>query len=188
MRKSSGSGFFSLSLACFFLTLHSSTKSSKTNLANVLTFPKTKKSHLDKEGALNHPGVRLPPPLPPTCNALLNRPLFTWAWNQYKIVISGFRVCFFNNYIEKNQNNTQFEECASSHTSLRDGSSYQIGWKDSKRQLTPTPYPLEWSPSLEIMCRACISYYLALVPPCIYSTDTKCLRGPGQFGHHSGTT
>ena len=41
--------------------------------------------------------------------------------------------------------------------------------KGSKRQLTPTPRPSEWSLSLEIIY-ACISYYLALVPPCIYST------------------
>ena len=27
-----------------------------------------------------------------------------------QIVISGFRVCFFNNCIEKNQNKTHFEE------------------------------------------------------------------------------
>ena len=33
-----------------------------------------------------------------------------WAWNWYKRVISGFRVCFFNNCIEKNQNKTHFEE------------------------------------------------------------------------------
>ena len=33
-----------------------------------------------------------------------------WAWNWFKRVISGFRVCFFNNCIEKNQNKTHFEE------------------------------------------------------------------------------
>ena len=32
------------------------------------------------------------------------------SWNWYKIVISGFRICFFNNCIEKNQNKTHFEE------------------------------------------------------------------------------
>ena len=37
----------------------------------------------------------------------LNRAL--WAWNWYKRVISGFRVCFFNNFIEKNQNETHCE-------------------------------------------------------------------------------
>ena len=42
-------------------------------------------------------------------------------------VTSGFRVCFCNNCIEKNQNKVHFEEDSSSHTSLRDGSSYQIG-------------------------------------------------------------
>ena len=39
---------------------------------------------------------------------------------------SDIRV-FFNNCIEKNQNKTHFEEGSSSHTSLRDGSRYQIG-------------------------------------------------------------
>ena len=39
-----------------------------------------------------------------------------WSWNWYKIVISGFRVCFFNNCIEKNQNKTNIEEGSSSHT------------------------------------------------------------------------
>ena len=38
----------------------------------------------------------------------LNRAL--WAGNLYVIVISGFRVCFVNNCIEKNQNKTYFEE------------------------------------------------------------------------------
>ena len=38
----------------------------------------------------------------------LNRTLRAWNW--YKRVISGFRVCFFNNCIEKNQNKTHFEE------------------------------------------------------------------------------
>ena len=37
-------------------------------------------------------------------------------------------LCFFNNCIEKNQNKTHFEEGSCSHTSLRDGSRYQIGW------------------------------------------------------------
>ena len=32
------------------------------------------------------------------------------AWNWYKRVIAGFRVCFFNNCIENNQNKTHFEE------------------------------------------------------------------------------
>ena len=42
---------------------------------------------------------------------------------------SNFSVqgMFFNNCIEKNQNKTHFEEGSSSHTSLRDGSRYQIG-------------------------------------------------------------
>ena len=33
-----------------------------------------------------------------------------WAWNWFKRVISGFRVSFFNNCIEKNQNQTHFGE------------------------------------------------------------------------------
>ena len=40
--------------------------------------------------------------------------------------------------------------------------------KSSKRQLTPPPTPQN-GPYLWKSC-ACISYYLALVPPCIYST------------------
>ena len=38
--------------------------------------------------------------------ATLNRAF--WSWNWYKIVISGFKVCFFDNCIEKNQNKTHF--------------------------------------------------------------------------------
>ena len=38
------------------------------------------------------------------------------AWNWYKRVISGFRTCFFNNCIEKNQNKKNFEKGSSSHT------------------------------------------------------------------------
>ena len=42
---------------------------------------------------------------------------------------SNFRVqgMFFNKFIEKNQNKTHFEECSTSHTSLRDGLRDQIG-------------------------------------------------------------
>ena len=40
-------------------------------------------------------------------------------------VISGFRVCYFNDFIEKNQNKTHFEEGFSSYTSLRGGSGHQ---------------------------------------------------------------
>ena len=66
-----------------------------------------------------------------------------WSWNWYKIVILGFRVCFFNNCIEKNQNKTHFEGGSSSHTSLRDGSRYQIGWifgKISNSLSPPCPH------------------------------------------------
>ena len=50
-------------------------------------------------------------------------------WIMKLIQKSNFRVqgMLFNNCIEKNQNKTHFEEGSSSHTSLRDGSSYQIG-------------------------------------------------------------
>ena len=58
----------------------------------------------------------------------LKRAFWSENCNWKKIVISGFRVCFFNNYIEKHQNNTYFEEGPSSHNSLRDGSRYQIRW------------------------------------------------------------
>ena len=46
-----------------------------------------------------------------------------------KLILSNFMVkgLFFINCIEKNQNKAHFEECSSSHTSLRDGSRYQIG-------------------------------------------------------------
>ena len=47
---------------------------------------------------------------------LLNRAF--WAWKWYKRVISGFRVCFFNNCIEKNQNKTHFEEGTSESPSF----------------------------------------------------------------------
>ena len=76
-----------------------------------------------------------------------------WAWNWCKIIISGFRVCFFNNFIEKNQNKTHFEEGSSSHNSLRNGSRYQIGWISERFQtaVDPHPPPSELSLSLEIM-------------------------------------
>ena len=73
---------------------------------------------------------------------------FFLAWNWYKRVISGFRVCFFNNCIEKNQNKTHFEEGSSSHTSLRDGSGYQNGWIFGKvpNGRWPPPPPLRMVP------------------------------------------
>ena len=40
--------------------------------------------------------------------------------------------------------------------------------KGSKRQLTPNPTPQN-GPYLWKSC-ACISYYLAIIPPCIYAT------------------
>ena len=74
---------------------------------------------------------------------------------------------------KKNQNKTHFEEGSFSHTSPRDGSGYQNKWIFGKGSKQPfTLRPSEWSLSLEIMCNshcACISYYLALVPSCIYS-------------------
>ena len=83
-----------------------------------------------------------------------------WAGNWYKRVISGFRVCFFNNCIEKNQNKTHFEEGSSSHTSLRDRSRYQIGWIFRKvtNSSWPQPPTPQNGPHLWISC-ACISYY-----------------------------
>ena len=56
---------------------------------------------------------------------------------------SHFRVngTFFNNYIEKNQNKTYFEEDSSSYTSLRDGSGYQNGWIFGKVLNGPWPPP-----------------------------------------------
>ena len=49
--------------------------------------------------------------------------------HEFDTIYSNFRVqgMFFNNCIEKNQNKTYFEGGSSSHTSLRDGSRYQIG-------------------------------------------------------------
>ena len=76
-----------------------------------------------------------------------------------KKVISGY--VFFNNCIERNHN----------HTSLRDKSGYQNGWifgKVLNGSWPPPPTPQN-GPHLWKSC-ACISYYLALVPPCIYST------------------
>ena len=94
-----------------------------------------------------------------------------WAGNWFKRVISGFRVSFFNNCIEKNQNKTHFEEGSSSHTSLRDRPGYQNGWMSGKvpnGSWLPPPAPQN-GPYLWKSC-ACISYYLALIPPCIYAT------------------
>ena len=101
-----------------------------------------------------------------------------WAWNWYKRVISGFRVCFFNNCIEKNQNKTHFEEGTSesppplemfwkysSHT--RDGSGYQNRWifkKVLNGSWPPPPAPQNGPYENHV------SFYLALVPPCIYAT------------------
>ena len=71
-----------------------------------------------------------------------------WSWNWYKLVISGLRVCFFNNCncIEENQNKSHFEEGSSSHTSLRDGSGYQIGWIFGKVPNGSWPPPLRMVP------------------------------------------
>ena len=64
-----------------------------------------------------------------------------WSWNWYKIVISGFRVCFFNNCIEKNQNKTHFEEGSSSHTSLRTGHTTKSDEFSERFQMAVDPHP-----------------------------------------------
>ena len=96
-----------------------------------------------------------------------NRHFLAWDW--FKRVISGFRVCFFNNCIEKNQNKTHFEEGSSSHTSLRDGSGYQNGWIFGKVPNGHWPPAPQNGPYLWKSC-AYISYYRALIHPCMYST------------------
>ena len=61
--------------------------------------------------------------------------------------------------IEKNHNNTHFEEGSSSHSSLRDGSGYKTDdFSESAEFLetavdphSGTPHPSEWPPSLAIM-------------------------------------
>ena len=78
-----------------------------------------------------------------------------WAWNWYKRVISGFRVCFFNNCFQKNQNKTHFEE-------------------------GPQNGPHIWK-----SC-ACICHYLALAPPCIYSTISIIKKLQHNFSKMSG--
>ena len=67
---------------------------------------------------------------------------------------------FFNN-IEKK---THFEESSSSHTSLRDGHATQSDEFLERFQTAVDPHrPFLWKSYV------CISYYLALVHPCIYS-------------------
>ena len=77
---------------------------------------------------------------------------------------------FFNNCIEKNQNRTHFEEGSGSHTSLWNSSGYQNWWIFGK---VPNgrwpPYPAPQNGPYHWKSCSCISYYLALVPPCIYS-------------------
>ena len=87
----------------------------------------------------------------------LNRVFLSWNW--YKIVISGFRVCFFNNCIEKTKKIFSF---------LRDGSRYQIRWIFGKvpNGSWPSPHPSEWSLSLEIMC----IMHLVIIHPSIHAT------------------
>ena len=70
---------------------------------------------------------------------------------RHPVVISGFRVCFFNNCIGKNQNKAHFEEGYLSHNSLRDGSRYQIGWILGKvlNSSWPPPPPFRMVPISE---------------------------------------
>ena len=78
---------------------------------------------------------------------------------------SNFRVCFFNNWIEKNQNNSHSDEGFSSHTSLRDGSHYQIGWIFGKVLICnwPPPPTPQKGPHIWKSC-ARISYFI--LPKC----------------------
>ena len=85
-----------------------------------------------------------------------------WAWNYFKRVISGFRVCFFNNCIEKNQNKTHFEEGSSSHTSLRDGLWYKNRWISGKVQNGSWPPPAPQNgPYLWKSCALCMHFILS---------------------------
>ena len=88
----------------------------------------------------------------------------------------------FNNGIERNQNKTHYEECSSSHTSLRDGSGYQSGWTFGKvpNSRWPAPSAPQNRPYLWKWC-ACISYYLALIPPCIYATISIIKKSQYNF-------
>ena len=70
-----------------------------------------------------------------------------------------------NKYNEINHKKTHFEEgTSSSHNSLRDGSGYQTGC---------------------IFGNPCISYYLALVPPRIYST-ISIIKNATLFSENGG--
>ena len=75
---------------------------------------------------------------------------------------------FFKNYIEKNQNKTHLDE-----GSIRvrgQGIKADDFWDRFQRAVDP-PAPQN-GPHLW-KSYACISYYLALVPPCIYSTIVR---------------
>ena len=83
----------------------------------------------------------------------------------------GVQGMFFQQLYWENQNKTHLEEGSSNHNSLRDGSRYQIGWIFGKVPNGSWPPPLtpQNGPYLWKSC-ACISYYLAIIPPCIYAT------------------
>ena len=61
-----------------------------------------------------------------------------WAWNWFKRVISWFRVCFFNNCIDRNQNKTHFEE----------GTSESPLWNFSEKSSDLVAPPLPQNPIL----------------------------------------
>ena len=77
----------------------------------------------------------------------------------YKRVISGLRICFFNNYTEKNQNNAHFEEGTSEFplpVPKRALEGKASGFVYTFPQLSKDPFLWESG--------ACISYYLAFMP------------------------
>ena len=101
---------------------------------------------------------------------------------------SHFRALgmFFNNCIERNQIKTHFERHFWIPLPFGNVPKIQFRWrhlsplrrvtvpkqmnfrKSSKRPLIPTPAPQN-GPFLRKSC-GCISYYLALIPSCIYAT------------------
>ena len=102
----------------------------------------------------------------------LNRAFWAWNWCSVESNLRVQSMFFFNNCIEKNQNKTHFEE-GSSSSSLSYQSKGPVPLSNqmnfSKRQLGPTPHST-WFPIFGNHEQTCISYYLVLVPPCIYWT------------------
>ena len=81
----------------------------------------------------------------------LNR-VFEHDW--YKRVFSGFRVCFFNNCSEKNQNKTHFEESTSEPPSFGTFPKIHPLWR--RPSFLTEPYP-----TLEVI-KSSVSWYLHL--------------------------